>query len=134
MYGIIIVGHRNLPQILFEILNDMTGINENFDFLNVFPDDDPEKIKDQLTKKVNRMKSKYKTVLILTDMFGGTPSNLALTFLEKGKIEVITGVNLPMILKLRLSEKNFSFDELIKFIKDYGKRNICIASELLGCV
>ncbi len=133
MNGIIIVGHRNLPQVLYEIINDMVGNNDNFDYVNVYPDDDPEKIKEQLNKKVNKMKSKYKTILILTDMFGGTPSNLALTFLEKGKVEVITGVNLPMILKLKLSEKNYSFNEIIKFIKDYGKRNICIASELLGC-
>ena len=133
MNGIIIVGHRNLPQVLYEIINDMVGDNNNFDYVNVYPDDDPEKVKEQLDKKVNKMKSKYKTILILTDMFGGTPSNLALTFLEKGKVEVITGVNLPMILKLKLSEKDYSFNEIIKFIKDYGKRNICIASELLGC-
>ncbi len=133
MNGIIIVGHRNLPQVLYEIINDMVGDNDNFDYVNVYPDDDPEKVKEQLDKKVNKMKSKYKTILILTDMFGGTPSNLALTFLEKGKVEVITGVNLPMILKLKLSEKDYSFNEIIKFIKDYGKRNICIASELLGC-
>ncbi len=133
MNGIIIVGHRNLPQVLYEIINDMVGNNDNFDYVNVYPDDDPEKVKEQLDKKVNKMKSKYKTILILTDMFGGTPSNLALTFLEKGKVEVITGVNLPMILKLKLSEKDYSFNEIIKFIKDYGKRNICIASELLGC-
>ncbi len=133
MFGIIIVGHRNLPEVLFEIINDMTSNNDNFDFLNVFPDDDPDKIKEQLTKKVNKMKSKYKNILILTDMFGGTPSNLALTFLEKDKIEVITGVNLPMILKLRLCEKELTFNDFVKFIKDYGKRNICVASELLGC-
>ncbi len=133
MNGIIIVGHRNLPQVLYEIINDMVGNNDNFDYVNVYPDDDPEKVKEQLDKKVNKMKSKYKTILILTDMFGGTPSNLALTFLEKGKVEVITGVNLPMILKLKLSEKDYSFNEIVKFIKDYGKRNICIASELLGC-
>ena len=133
MYGIIIVGHRNFPQVLYEIMNDMTENNENFDFLNVYPDDDPDKIKEHLTKKVNKMKSKYKNILILTDMFGGTPSNLALTFLEKDKVEVITGVNLPMILKLRLNEKELSFGEFVKFIKEYGKRNICVASELLGC-
>ena len=133
MYGIIIVGHRNFPQVLYEIMNDMTENNENFDYLNVYPDDDPDKIKEHLTKKVNKMKSKYKNILILTDMFGGTPSNLAMTFLEKDKVEVITGVNLPMILKLRLNEKELSFGEFVKFIKEYGKRNICVASELLGC-
>ena len=133
MYGIIIVGHRNLPEVLFEIITDMTGDNENFDYLNVYPDDEPEKVKDLLTKKVNKMKNKYEKVLILTDMFGGTPSNLALTFLEKDKIEVITGVNLPMILKLKLNEKDMNINEITKFIKEYGKRNICIASELLGC-
>ncbi len=132
MYGILIIGHRNLPQVLFEIINDMTGDVENFEFLNVYPDENPDKVKDQLNKKVKKMLEKYDNLLILTDMFGGTPSNLAMSFLEKDKVEVITGVNLPMILKLKLNKKEFKFNELIDFIKNYGKRNICVASEILG--
>lgn len=132
MYGILIIGHRNLPQVLFEIINDMTGNVENFDFVNVYPDENPDKVKEQLNKKIKEMMNKFDNILILTDMFGGTPSNLALSFLEKDKIEVITGVNLPMILKLKLNEKDYDFKDLVNFIKNYGKRNICVASEILG--
>ncbi len=132
MYGILIIGHRNLPQVLFEIINDMAGELDNFDFINVYPDENPDKIKEQLSKKVKNMLNKYGNLLILTDMFGGTPSNLALSFLEKDKVEVITGVNLPMILKLRLSKDKYSLKELVDFIKNYGKRNICAASDILG--
>jgi len=132
MYGILIIGHRNLPQVLFEIINDMTGNVENFDFINVYPDENPDKVKEQLNKKIKEMMGKFDNILILTDMFGGTPSNLALSFLEKDKIEVITGVNLPMILKLKLNERDYNFKELVNFIKNYGKRNICVASEILG--
>jgi PTS system mannose-specific IIA component len=64
-------------------------------------------------------------------MFGGTPSNLALTFLKENEIEVITGINLPMLLKLQFIKEDYSISELPKFIADYGKRNICIATNLL---
>jgi PTS system mannose-specific IIA component len=70
-------------------------------------------------------------VLILTDMFGGTPSNIALSFLGERKIEVVTGVNLPMLIKLATSRKEQPLDELARFIKGYGQRNISLASELL---
>jgi PTS system mannose-specific IIA component len=70
-------------------------------------------------------------VLILTDMFGGTPSNIALSFLGEKRIEVVTGVNLPMLIKLATLRKTQPLEELAAFIKGYGQRNISLASELL---
>jgi PTS system mannose-specific IIA component len=70
-------------------------------------------------------------VLILTDMYGGTPSNISLSFLEGKKIEVITGVNLPMLLKLATYQNNLNLEQLAAFIADYGQRNINLASEVL---
>jgi PTS system mannose-specific IIA component len=70
-------------------------------------------------------------VLILTDMFGGTPSNISLSFLKEHRIEVVTGINLPMLIKLATLSEEKPVEELAVFVKDYGRRNISVASELL---
>ena len=70
-------------------------------------------------------------VLILTDMFGGTPSNVALSFTAEKRIEVVTGVNLPMLIKLATLSEEKSLEELAPFVKEYGQRNISLASEIL---
>ena len=69
--------------------------------------------------------------LILTDMFGGTPSNISLSFLDEKRVEVISGVNLPMLIKLASFREGKSLEELASFIKAYGQKNISIASEIL---
>ncbi len=131
MPGILLIGHRNLPETLYNILKDMTHSSVNdIDYVNVFPEDNIEKVKNVIAKKIKKLNT-GNGVLILTDMFGGTPSNLALTFLQEKKIEVITGINLPMLLKLQFIKDDKSLEELLEFISDYGKRNICIASNLL---
>lgn len=90
---------------------------------------------------VSRMTSKIRNaikevdqgggVLLLTDLFGGTPSNLCLSFLEENKVEVITGVNLPMIIKLASMPEHRSLAEMAAFIKAYGQKNIALAGEVL---
>jgi PTS system mannose-specific IIA component len=70
-------------------------------------------------------------VLMLTDMFGGTPSNMSLSFLNEHHVEVVTGVNLPMLIKLATLSEEKSLEDLARFIKEYGQRNISVASELL---
>jgi PTS system mannose-specific IIA component len=70
-------------------------------------------------------------VLVLTDMFGGTPSNIALSFLEERRVEVVTGMNLPMLIKLATMTEEKPLEELAAFVKEYGQRNISVASELL---
>ena len=70
-------------------------------------------------------------VLILTDMFGGTPSNMSLSFHDEHQVEVVTGMNLPMLIKLATMREGKPLDELAAFIKAYGQRNISVASELV---
>lgn len=70
-------------------------------------------------------------VLILTDMFGGTPSNMSLSFHDEHQVEVVTGMNLPMLIKLATLRETKPLDELAAFIKAYGQRNISVASELV---
>ena len=70
-------------------------------------------------------------VLVLTDMFGGTPSNISLSFMEEHRVEVVTGLNLPMLIKLATFGEEKPLEELAVFIKSYGQRNISVASEIL---
>lgn len=70
-------------------------------------------------------------VLVLTDMFGGTPSNMGLSFLDEHHVEIVTGLNLPMLIKLATLTEPKPLEELAVFIKEYGQRNISVASELL---
>ena len=70
-------------------------------------------------------------VLVLTDMFGGTPSNISLSFHEEHRVEVVTGVNLPMLIKLATLTEKTPLEELAPFIASYGQRNISVASQLL---
>ena len=70
-------------------------------------------------------------VLVLTDMFGGTPSNICLSFHDPGRVEIVTGLNLPMLIKLATLDEKMTLKELAVFVKDYGRRNISVASELL---
>ena len=70
--------------------------------------------------------------MVLTDLFGGTPSNISLSFMKEDKVEVLTGVNLPMLLKLSEIKENMSLREFACFIKENGQKNISLASEILS--
>ena len=131
MVGIVLVAHCNLAEEFMQTLRLIAGEIDNFCPVRFNPDDSPEdslkKIADAV-KKVDRGKG----VLILTDMFGGTPSNLSLTLLEEGKVEVLTGVNLPMLIKLsHVRDKQVKLIDLAQEIKLCGQKNICLASDIL---
>ena len=84
-----------------------------------------------ITKFIQSVMNPGDGVLVLTDMFGGTPSNIALSFLDEHQVEVVTGLNLPMLIKLATLRETKSLEDLAAFIKLYGQRNISVASELL---
>jgi PTS system mannose-specific IIA component len=88
-----------------------------------------EDIKKDITGAMKKIDS-GDGILILTDLFGGTPSNISLSFMREGKVEVVTGVNLPMLLKLDI-RKEKTLEETAYFIKDYGRKNISLASDIL---
>jgi PTS system mannose-specific IIA component len=90
-----------------------------------------ESLKNEITAAIKKLDS-GKGVLILTDLFGGTPSNISLSFLKEGKVEVVTGVNLPMMLKVSETKDEKALSEFADFIRNYGKNNIYLASEILG--
>ncbi len=130
MLGIVIITHLKLGEELLAVAELIVGKLKQFQAVSINPTEGVEEIREKISEAIRRV-DKGKGILILTDMFGGTPSNISLSFLEEGKIEVITGVNLPMLLKLSTYEGEKDLTGLAKFIKTYGQKNINLASEIL---
>jgi len=103
---------------------------KQFQAVSIDPTEGSDEIREKIVAAIRRA-DEGRGVLILTDMYGGTPSNISLSFLEKNRIEVITGVNLPMLLKLATYQNDLDLEGLAVFITDYGQRNINLASEVL---
>ncbi len=130
MIGVVIVCHCNLAREFLSTLELIIGPVEGFQALSIDPQQDVEKIRSEIAGALRKVDS-GEGALILTDMFGGTPSNISLSFLNEKKVEVISGVNLPMLIKLASFREGKSLEELASFIKAYGQKNISIASEIL---
>jgi len=132
MVGVIIVAHMQLAEELLKVAQIITSSTlDNFTAVSINLDDNPDQAREKLLKAVKAVDN-GDGVIILVDMFGGTPSNISLSFLEENTVEVLTGMNLPMLTRLiTLREKGLSLAELTADLQAYGKRNICIASELL---
>ncbi len=130
MVGIVIVSHDRIGEemvaVTKKILPDAEGIIAVAINSNASVDTNRQKIAAAVAEV-----DKNNGVLLLSDMFGGTPSNLCLSFLGKPKLEVISGINLPMLIKLAGDRRNRTFEELVEFIRDYGRKNIVIASKVL---
>ncbi len=131
MTGILVVTHADLGNALIETAQHILGESpENIHFVSINITESPE----SLRKKIKQGISKVQTdngVLILTDMFGGTPSNLSYSFLKEGKVEVISGVNLPILLKAINSREKMDMEKLTSSIIEHGKRSISLASGIL---
>ena len=91
----------------------------------------PEEMRTLIDKSLRGV-DRGQGVLMVVDMFGGTPSNLALSFLEAGQVEVVTGLNLPMLVKVARPPDGITLHELAELAKDYGRRNISVASDILS--
>lgn len=131
MAGILIVAHCNLAQELLRAAEMIVGKIKNMEALSIDPDEEVEKIRKAVQSALKRVNDGTGT-LILTDMFGGTPSNISLSFLEDEKVEVITGANLPMLIKIGTMTEKLSLKELASMIRDYGRKNINLATEILN--
>jgi len=131
MIGVVVVTHCHLAEELICAAQLVVGEElKQFQAVSVEPKDGSDVIREKIMAAIRKVDT-GQGVLILTDMYGGTPSNISLSFLEEKKIEVITGVNLPMLLKLATDPKNQDLESLSAFITDYGQRNINLASEVL---
>jgi mannose PTS system EIIA component len=131
MIGVVVVTHCHLSEELVAAARLVVGEElKQFEAVSIAPTEGSEEIRKKIVAAIRKVDG-GRGVLILTDMYGGTPSNISLSFLEEKKIEVITGVNLPMLLKLATTERNMDLETLAAFITDYGQRNINLASEVL---
>ena len=130
MIGLMIITHGNLALELKSAMEHMIGDQNDIEIFSITPEDDIDIQKNNIEKKLKEL-NQGKGVIILTDVFGGTPSNLALNFLEPGIIEIISGVNLPMLIKIcQLRDKNIL--EVIQEGKNAAQKYISIASEILS--
>lgn len=131
LIGVLITTHGNLGNELIHAAELIKGPLKDVMHVCVEQNKGVEDVKKEISNAIKKL-DKGKGVLILTDLFGGTPSNISLSFMKEGKVEVLTGVNLPMLLKVSDIKAETTLNEFATFIKDYGKKNISLASEILS--
>jgi mannose PTS system EIIA component len=130
MIGVVVVTHGQLATELVNAAETIVGDQPRFAAVSIGWHDAVELAREEIAQAVARVDS-GSGVIVLTDMFGGTPSNLAITFLAEGRVEVITGVNLPMLLKLAGTREIAGLRELARRIREDGRTGIWVASDLL---
>ena len=131
MIGIVVVTHGNLALELKSAMEHILGVQRNIEIISIKPDDDLDIKKSALEESIKKV-TKDSGTIILTDMFGGTPSNLAISFLKIGKVEIISGVNLPMLVKLIGSRDSNDLQKVARESKESAQKYISIASEILS--
>lgn len=131
MIGLVIVTHGQLAIELRRATEHVVGPQDAMETICIGPDDDMEKRRSDIRAAVERVDHRA-GVILLTDMFGGTPSNLAISMLRDGKVEVLAGVNLPMLIKLAEARETCSLEEASLKAKTAGQRYIAIASKILS--
>lgn len=131
MIGIVLVTHGNLADEFVSAMQHIVGHQEQIATACIGPNDDMNFRRDDILAKVKSVDT-GDGVIVLTDMFGGTPSNLAISIMDRANIEVIAGINLPMLVKLNTLRKEKSLKDAVIGAKEAGIKYITIASELLG--
>jgi len=131
MIGLVLVTHGRLAVEFRAALEHVVGPQEQIEAVTIGPDDDVEQRRKDIIEAVKRVDS-GDGVAILTDMFGGTPSNLAISVMDRAKIEVIAGVNLPMLIKLASLRQNESLERTVLGAQEAGRKYINVASQLLA--
>lgn len=131
MVGVIVITHGNLGSELIKATELIKGDLKGALAISVDAAKGVENLKKEITTAIKKVDSGH-GVLILTDLFGGTPSNISLSFLKEHKVEVVTGVNLPMMLKISERQEDMTLGDFADYIRNYGKKNIYLASEILN--
>ena len=131
MIGIVVVSHGALAAELLRATEHVVGDLAQAEAIGIGPDDDPAVCRKNIAAAAQRADS-GDGVVLLTDMFGGTPSNLAISIMEGAKIEVIAGVNLPMLVKLAQTRDRAGLKECAAAAEEAGRKYIRIASQVLG--
>ncbi len=131
MIGIVLVTHGNLACEFVAAMEHVVGKQEKVECVCIGPDDDMEARRSEIMQKVKSVDDGNGAVL-LTDMFGGTPSNLAMSVIGHGNYDVVAGINLPMLIKLASVRKDMPLIKCVECAQEAGKKHINVASQLLG--
>ena len=131
MIGLILVTHGKLAEEFVHAMQHVVGRQEAVATVCIGPNDDMEARRREIADAVKAVDG-GNGVIILTDLFGGTPSNLAISLMQAGKVEVIAGINLPMLIRLAKARSCMGLTEAVNAARDAGRNYITIASELLG--
>jgi PTS system mannose-specific IIA component len=131
LIGLVVITHARLGRELVNAAEFILGKIEQVETVSVESNLEVDQLRRSLTTAL-AMVEKGEGVLVLTDMFGGTPNNISLAFLAEGKVEVVTGVNLPMIIKAATSRQGKSLADLARKVCDTGRGAISVAGEILS--
>jgi PTS system mannose-specific IIA component len=131
MIGMVLVTHGRLAAEFIAALEHVVGPQANVAAVCIGPDDDMEQRRQEILRCVSEVDT-GEGVVLLTDMFGGTPSNLAISVMDRGKVEVIAGVNLPMLIKLASLRQTERLPEAVRGAQEAGRKYINVASQLLA--
>lgn len=129
--GGVIVSHGGVANELLMAAETVVGDLDHIAAVSIDWNDDVENAKAQIAHAIKKV-SQGSGVLLLTDMFGGTPTNISAMFIKENEVEIITGVNLPMVIKLASQNKEISLQEMAKSVEEQGKQAIYRAGELLA--
>jgi PTS system mannose-specific IIA component len=128
--GGVIISHGQVANELLAAAETVVGELGHIRAVSIGWHDDVEMAKDEVARAIKQV-SQGNGVLLLTDMFGGTPTNISAMFLEQDDIEIITGVNLPMVIKIASQNREMTLDEMARAVESQGKQAIYRTSELL---
>ena len=131
MIGMVLVTHGKLAQEFVAALEHVVGTQAQIAAVCIGPDDDMEERRQEILRRIAEVDSGDGAV-VLTDMFGGTPSNLAISVMDRARIEVIAGVNLPMLIKLASLRQAESLERTVLGAQEAGRKYINVASQLLA--
>ena len=129
--GVVLVTHGNLATELVKVMEHVVGQQTQLTTITIGPDDDMEKRREDILNSV-QLVDQGLGVIILTDMFGGTPSNLAISIMEQANIDIIAGVNLPMLIKLASVRSTETISDAVTQAREAGQKYIMVASQVLG--
>lgn len=131
MIGLILVTHGQLAREFVSAMEHVVGPQESIASVCIGPQDDAEGRREEISQKIAEV-DQGQGVIVLTDLFGGTPSNLAISLLDEGRVEVIAGINLPMLIRLARARKDMNVADAVRAARDAGRNYITIASEFLA--
>ena len=129
--GLVLVTHGHLAEEFRVAMEHVVGPQRAIGTVCIGPNDDMDAKRREIASAITKVRG-AEGVILLTDLFGGTPSNLAISLMEPGKVEVIAGVNLPMLIRLEKARRTMTVRDAVRAAREAGQKYISVASEILG--